>query len=158
MKKKDLMRLIESEIKNKKNLNEDFYFGEMDENFEDDIMSDIDFVYDETESEPNSDEEEEADWYEWDSEEELPSPRSRRMNSPITIEPSIKPSIKPSKPDTEPEWSPDEDEPVIPSPDVNPEPQAPGEIDIIGGLKEHFNRSLNRLDNVTYKPIKYRKY
>lgn len=158
MKKKDLMRLIESEIKNKKNLNEDFYFGEMDEDFEDDIMSDIDFVYDETESEPNSDEEEEADWYEWDSEEELPSPRSRRMNSPITIEPSIKPSIKPSKPDTEPEWSPDFDEPIVPDEDTETEPQAPGEIDIIGGLKEHFNRNLNRLDNVTYKPIKYRKY
>jgi hypothetical protein len=41
MKKKDLLKLIESEIKNKKDLNEDFYMEEMDEELDFDFMSDV---------------------------------------------------------------------------------------------------------------------
>jgi hypothetical protein len=174
MKKRDLLRLIESENKNKKNLNEDFYYDEMGEDF--DMMSRY-------EGEPNWYEEDEEDYEEYDmppgreepgmppgrEDDDTPRPRnkmsrlSRRMNDPFapTIEPGIKePKIKPKEPDRTPEWEPDEDEPIIPSPDVNPEPQARDKRnkDFMRSIREEFNRSLNKLDNVSHKPIKYRKY
>lgn len=174
MKKRDLLRLIESENKNKKNLNEDFYYDEMGEDF--DMMSRY-------EGEPNWYEEDEEDYEEYDmppgreepgmppgrEDDDTPRPRnkmsrlSRRMNDPFapTIEPGIKePKIKPKEPDRAPEWEPDEDEPIIPSPDVNPEPQARDKRnkDFMRSIREEFNRNLNKLDNVSHKPIKYRKY
>ena len=171
MKKKDLMRLIESENRNKKNLSEDFYVGEMDEDFEDDMMSDFDFAYDETESEPNSDEEDYEEYGMPPSREDDDTPRprnkmsrlSRRMNDPFapTIEPGIKePKIKPIEPDRAPEWEPDFDEPIVPDEDTETEPQARDKRnkDFMRSIREEFNRSLNKLDNVSHKPIKYRKY
>ena len=170
MKKRDLLRLIESENVKKRYINEDFYYDEMDEDF--DMMSKY-------EGEPN--------WYEEDDEEydmppgreepgmppgreddDTPRPRnkmsrlSRRMNDPFapTIEPGIKePKIKPIEPDRAPEWEPDFDEPIVPDEDTETEPQARRRHkSLMRGIKEEFNHSLNRLDNVTHKPIKYRKY
>jgi len=115
MKKRDLLKLIESEIKNKKDLNEDFYMGEMDEEFDFDIMSDVETA------------------------------------------PIIKPKIKPKTPETEPEWTPDEDEPIVPSPNVDPEPQAKKKVKF-DDFKDEFDKILNRMDKSEYKPFKYRKF
>jgi hypothetical protein len=123
MKKRDLLKLIESEIKNKKGLNEDFYMSEMDEELDFDFMSDVETA------------------------------------------PIIKPKIKPKTPETEPEWSPDEDEPVVPSPNVDPEPQAASKKEKNrlskverDQLKRQFYMGLSRMDESTYKPINYRKF
>jgi hypothetical protein len=113
MKKRDLLKLIESEIK-RKGLNEDFYMSEMDEEFDFDIMSDVETA------------------------------------------PIIKPKIKPKTPETEPEWSPDEDEPVVPSPNVDPEPQA--KEDDFSEYKDDFDIFMERMTESTHKPIKYRKF
>jgi hypothetical protein len=76
-----------------------------------------------------------------------------------TIEPGIRePKIKPKEPDTTPEWTPDEDEPIIPSPDVNPEPQAKRKKDFLNRFKHDFDRKMSRMDESTYKPINYRKF
>lgn len=115
MKKRDLLKLIESEIKNKKGLNEDFYMGEMDEEFDFDIMSDVETA------------------------------------------PIVKPKIKPKTPETEPEWTPDEDEPIVPSPNVDPEPQAKKKVKF-DDFKDEFDKILNRMDKSEYKPFKYRKF
>jgi hypothetical protein len=114
MKKRDLLKLIESEIKNKKGLNEDFYMSEMDEELDFDFMSDVETA------------------------------------------PIIKPKIKPKTPETEPEWSPDEDEPVVPSPNVDPEPQA--SEDDFEEYKDDFNFLMKRMNESLHKPINYRKF
>ena len=113
MKKRDLLKLIESEIR-RKGLNEDFYMSEMDEEFDFDIMSDVETA------------------------------------------PIIKPKIKPKTPETEPEWSPDEDEPVVPSPNVDPEPQA--SEDDFEEYKDDFDFLMKRMNESLHKPINYRKF
>jgi hypothetical protein len=167
MKKRDLLKLIESEIKRKKGLNEDFYVGNMDEEF--DFMSDTETDMptrpkhrpDRTEDEPN--------WYEEeDEDDDIPRPRGKmgrlRMDDPGVLEPGIKPGIKPlikpSKPDETPEWRPDEDEPSVPDEDTENEPQAPlrKEKPIMRSFKDDFDRKMKRMDESTYKPIKYRKF
>jgi hypothetical protein len=149
MKKRELLRLIENQIQNKKSLNEDFYFDEeeLEEDF--DMMSMTDEI-------PDFDID---DDYE---EDDMLKPISRRMNSPFApaIEPGIKPSIKPSKPEREPEWEPEEDEPFVPSPDVSPEPQAPlrkGKP-IMRSFKDDFDGKMERMDKSYHKPVKYKKY
>jgi len=214
MKKRDLLRLIESENKNKKNLNEDFYYDEMGEDF--DMMSKY-------EGRPNWYEEDEEDYEEYDmppgrEDDDTPRPRnkmsrlSRRMNDPFapTIDPGIKePKIKPIEPDVEPEWQPDEYEPENPDEDeetkiqgkrnmngpaiipirIDPnrkrerereiepdewqpdeyEPENPDEdeetkiqgkrnMEFMLEIRNKFNRTMNRLNETHYKPIKYNKY
>jgi len=171
MKKRDLLKLIESEIKRKKGLNEDFYVGNMEEEFDfmsdtetdvprrkhrPDYTEDLPIVPDRTEGEPNWDEDEDED-------DGTPRPRGKmgrlRMSGPGVLEPGIKePKIKPKEPDTTPEWTPDEDEPIVPSPDVNPEPQAKRKKDFLDKFKYDFDKKMNRMDESTYKPIKYRKF
>ena len=147
MKKRELLRLIESQSKNKRNINEDFYFdGEMEE-----AVEDFDFM-----SRYNDDDEPT-----WDDEDEPftePISKSkRRMNDPFApvIEPGIKPKIKPDR-EKEPEWEPDEDEPSI-SPDTDPNPQGPSKPNI-RSFKRDFDRKMQRMDESFYKPIKYKKY
>jgi hypothetical protein len=195
MKKGDLLKIIESEIKRKKGLNEDFYMGDMDEEF--DFMSDT-----ETEVEPN--------WYE-DEDDDIPRPRGKmgklRMGEPDVLEPGIKPKTKPKEPETPewepdfdepmfpdedtesepqakrkyimgepdvlepvrikpkreikpetPEWEPDFDEPMSPDEDTESEPQAKGRKNILNRFKDDFDRKMSRMDESTYKPIKYRKF
>ena len=172
MKKRDLLRLIESENKNKKNLNEDFYYGEMGEDF--DMMSRY-------EGEPNWYEEDEEDYEEYDippgreepgmppgrEDDDTPRPRnkmsslSRRMNDPFapTIEPGIKePKIKPREPDVEPEWTPDEYEPENPDEDEETKIQGKRNMEFMLEIRNKFNRTMNRLNETHYKPIKYNKY
>ena len=139
MKKRELLKLIENQIRYKKSLNEDFYYDEeLEEDF--DMMSryedddDDDYTKVGPGSRPDYTEvgpprrlspNIPPDWAEEDEDDE-PRPRSRRMNSPFapTIEPDIKePKIKPKR-EKEPEWEPDFDEPMEPNPDVEPEPQA----------------------------------
>ncbi len=169
MKKRELLKLIENQIRNKKPLNESFYFdGEMDED-EDFMMSDYDApVITPTKPKIKPDRETEP---EWDADEEEPfvpspdanpEPQARRkmkfrMNSPITIEPGIKPSIKPSKPDTEPEWDADEEEPFVPSPDVSPEPQA-RKNKFMSKFKDDFESEMRRMDESYHKPVNYKKF
>ena len=142
MKKGDLLKLIESEIKRKKGLNEDFYMEEMDEDFDLDFMSDDDMDMD-TPTRPRG---------------KMGRLRMGGIDAP-TIEPGIRePKIKPKEPDTTPEWTPDEDEPIIPSPDVNPEPQAKRKKDFLNRFKHDFDRKMSRMDESTYKPINYRKF
>jgi hypothetical protein len=112
MKKKDLLKLIESEIK-RKGLNEDFYMEEMDEEIDFDFMSDVETA------------------------------------------PIIKPKIKPKR-ETEPEWEPDEDEPVIPDPNTDPEPQA--KEDDFEEYKDDFDFLMKRMNESLHKPINYRKF
>jgi hypothetical protein len=113
MKKRDLLKLIESEIR-RNGLNEDFYMSEMDEELDFDFMSDVETA------------------------------------------PIIKPKIKPKTPETEPEWSPDEDEPVVPSPNVDPEPQASD--DDFEEYKDDFDFLMKRMNESLHKPINYRKF
>jgi hypothetical protein len=108
MKKRDLLKLIESEIKRKKGLNEDFY---MDEELDFDFMSDVETA------------------------------------------PIIKPKIKPKR-ETEPEWEPDEDEKIVP--DEEQQPQGKGNV--YETMNRNFKKMLTRMDNVDYKPIKYRRF
>lgn len=114
MKKRDLLKLIESEVKKSKAINEDFYFDEKE----------ID---------------------------EQLAP---------TIEPGIKePKIKPSTPQREPEWEPEEDEPIVPSPDTDPEPQAKEDKDsLMKFFKKRFKKDMERMDDVEFKPLKYKKF
>jgi hypothetical protein len=177
MKKRDLLKLIESGIKHKKSLNEDFYVGDMDEEF--DFMSDTETDMptrpkhrpDRTEDLPIRPDrtEDEPNWYEdEDEDDDIPRPRGEmgrlRMDDPGVLEPGIKPGIKPgitpSKPDTTPEWTPDEDEPSVPDEDVENEPQAPLRTGkpIMRSFKDDFDRKMSRMDKSTYKPIKYRKF
>jgi len=172
MKKRELLKLIESQSNLKRKVNEDFYFdGEMEEAVEDfDFMSDTEtdvprrkhrpdytedlpMVPDRTEGEPNWDEDEDDEY--------TPRPRGKmgrlRMGEPGVLEPGIKPSIKPEiKPDETPEWTPDEDEPNI-NPNVDPHPQGPGKPNI-KSFKRDFDRKMQRMDESFYKPIKYKKY
>ena len=171
MKKRDLLRLIESENKNKKNINEDFYYNEMGEDF--DMMSRY-------EGEPNWDKEDEEDYEEYDmppgrepgmppgrEDDDTPRPRnkmsrlSRRMNDPFapTIDPGIKePKIKPIEPDVEPEWTPDEYEPENPDEDEETKIQGKRNMEFMLEIRNKFNRTMNRLNETHYKPIKYNKY
>jgi hypothetical protein len=169
MKKGDLLKLIESEIKRKKGLNEDFYMGDMDEEF--DFMSDTETapvrIKPKRETEPKREWEPDFDEPMFPDEDTESEPQARgrmgrlRMNNPDApvIEPGIRePKIKPKEPDTTPEWTPDEDEPIIPSPDVNPEPQAKRKKDFLNRFKHDFDRKMSRMDESTYKPINYRKF
>ena len=171
MKKRDLLKLIESEINRKKGLNEDFYMG-MDEEF--DFMSDTETDMptrpkhrpdrtedlpigpDRTEGEPNWDEDEDDD---------IPRPRGKmgklRMSGidAPTIEPGIRePKIKPKEPDTTPKWTPDVKEPLVPDEDTESEPQAKRKKDFLNRFKHDFDRKMSRMDESTYKPINYRKF
>jgi hypothetical protein len=112
MRKKDLLKLIESEIK-RKNLNEDFYMEEIDEELDFDFMSDVETA------------------------------------------PIIKPKIKPKR-ETEPEWEPDEDEPVIPDPNTDPEPQA--KEDDFSEYKDDFDFIMSRMNESLHKPIKVNRF
>lgn len=113
MKKRDLLKLVESEIKRRKNLTEDFYMGEMDEELDFDFMSDVETA------------------------------------------PVIKPKIKPKR-ETEPEWEPDEDEPVIPDPNTDPEPQA--KEDDFSEYKDDFDFIMSRMNESLHKPIKVNRF
>jgi hypothetical protein len=136
MKKGDLLKLIESEIKRKKGLNEDFYMGEMEEDFDLDFMSDDDM--------------------------DMPTrPRGKMgrikmggIDAP-TIEPGIRePKIKPKEPNTTPEWTPDEDEKDVP--DEQQQPQ--GEKKVDPSMNRDFKKMMKRMDSANYKPIKYKKF
>lgn len=120
MKKRDLLKLIESEIQRKKGLNEDFYYDEKETELDEDfMMSDVDAP----------------------------------VKTPTRIKP--KRETEPS----EPEWEPEEDEPIIPSPDTDPEPQAKEDEDFFfKRFKRKFDKDLERMDEATHKPIKYRKF
>jgi hypothetical protein len=72
------------------------------------------------------------------------------------IQPENQPKIKPKTPETEPEWSPDEDEPVVPSPNVDPEPQA--SEDDFEEYKDDFDFLMKRMNESLHKPINYRKF
>jgi hypothetical protein len=74
------------------------------------------------------------------------------------LEPGIKPLIKPKEPDTAPEWEPDFDEPMFPDEDTESEPQAKGRKNILNRFKDDFDKKMKRMDESTYKPIKYRKF
>jgi hypothetical protein len=121
-----------------------------------DRTEDLPIGPDRTEDEPN--------WYEEDEDDDIPRPRGKmgrlRMNNPDApvIEPRIKPRIKPNEPDTAPEWSPDEDEPMFPDEDTESEPQAKGRKNILNRFKDDFDKKMKRMDESTYKPIKYRKF
>jgi hypothetical protein len=169
MKKRDLLKLIESEIKHKKGLNEDFYMGDMDEEF--DFMSDTETapvrIKPKRETEPKREWEPDFDEPMFPDEDTESEPQARGRMGRLrmggidapTIEPGIRePKIKPKEPDTTPEWTPDEDEPIIPSPDVNPEPQAKRKKDFLNRFKHDFDRKMSRMDESTYKPINYRKF
>jgi hypothetical protein len=168
MKKRDLLKLIESEIKHKKGLNEDFYMGDMDEEF--DFMSDTETapvrIKPKRETEPKREWEPDFDEPMFPDEDTESEPQARgrmgrlRMNNPDApvIEPGIKPRIKPKEPNTTPEWTPDEDEPLVPSPDVNPEPQAKRKKDFLNRFKDDFDKKMSRMEESTYKPIKYKKF
>ena len=128
MKKKDLMKLIEGELRKRKSLKENFYYDEIGEDF--DMMSRYEEDEEEYDMSPGR---EEPGMPPGREDDDTPKPRnkmsrlSRRMNDPFvpTIEPGIKePKIKPKEPDRAPEWEPDFDEPMEPNPDVDPEPQA----------------------------------
>lgn len=120
MKKKELLKLIENEIKKRKGLNEDFYFDEMETELDEDFMM---------------------------SDTEAPVKTPTRIKPKRETEPS------------EPEWEPEEDEPIIPSPDTDPEPQAKDDKDFLfKRFKRKFDRDLERMDEATHKPIKYRKF
>ena len=120
MKKRDLLKLIESEIQRKKGLNEDFYYDEKETELDEDfMMSDVD----------------------------APVKTPTRIKTKSETEPS------------EPEWEPEEDEPIIPSPDTDPEPQAKEDEDFFfKRFKRKFDKDLERMDEATHKPIKYRKF
>jgi hypothetical protein len=171
MKKRDLLKLIESEIKRKKGLNEDFYMDEMDEEFDFDFMSDVETAPiikpkikpGETEPERQTPDPE----WEPDFDEPMepnpdvePEPQAKRkMNNPFapTIDPGIKePKIKPKR-EKEPEWEPDFDEPMEPNPDVEPEPQAHKKR-FMDRFKKEFNSSMKRMDESYYKPVKFKKF
>jgi len=154
MKKRELLRLIESQSNQKRKVNEDFCFdGEMEEAVEEldmptrwDDEPDFDFM----------------SGYDVEDDEDEPftepiSKSKRRMNDPFApvIEPGIKPKIKPDR-EKEPEWEPDEDEPSI-SPDTDPNPQGPSKPNI-RSFKRDFDRKMQRMDESFYKPIKYKKY
>jgi hypothetical protein len=227
MKKRELLKLIENQIRYKKSLNEDFYYDEelgedfdMMSRYEDDDDDDYTKVgpgsrpdYTEVGPPRRHSPNIPPDWDEEDEDDE-PRPRSRRMNSPFTptiepdikepkikpkrekepewepdfdepmepnpdvepepqarrkmrfgmnspttIEPAIKPSIKPTKPEREeePEWEPEEDEPFVPSPDVNPEPQA-RKNEFMNKFKNDFEKKMRRMDESFYKPINYNKF
>jgi hypothetical protein len=171
MKKRDLLKLIESGIKHKKSLNEDFYVGDMDEEF--DFMSDTETDMptrpkhrpDRTEDLPIGPDrtEDEPNWYEdEDEDDDIPRPRGEmgrlRMDDPGVLEPGIKPLIKPKEPDTAPEWEPDFDEPMSPDEDTEGEPQAKDRKNILNRFKDDFDKKISRMDKSTYKPIKYRKF
>ena len=169
MKKRDLLKLIESEIKRKKGLNEDFYVGDMDEEF--DFMSDVETapirIKPKRKTEPDtapewSPDEDEPMFPDEDTESE-PQARGRmsrfKMSGPGVLEPGIKePKTKPKEPDTAPEWEPDFDEPMFPDEDTESEPQAKGRKNILNRFKDDFDRKMSRMDESTYKPIKYRKF
>lgn len=157
MKKRDLLKLIETQIKNKRNLNEDFYYDEeeIDEQF-----GETDWTEEEFEI-PDRTEDEEPDWYKWDDEEQdPPRPRGKRKMFDDPFAPVIEPEreIKqPPKRETEPEWEPDFDEPEVPDEDTEAEPQAKSD-EIMEGLKREFKSILNNLDNTKHKPINYNKF
>ena len=169
MKKRDLLKLIESEIKRKKGLNEDFYVGDMDEEF--DFMSDVETapirIKPKRKTEPDtapewSPDEDEPMFPDEDTESE-PQARGRmsrfKMSGPGVLEPGIKePKTKPKEPDTAPEWEPDFDEPMFPDEDTESEPQARGRKNILNRFKDDFERKMSRMDESTYRPIKYRKF
>jgi hypothetical protein len=129
MKKRDLLKLIESEIQRKKGLNEDFYFDEKEPELDEDFMMD--------------------------------------GGDTTTITP-VKPKTKPSiDPDKEEEY----DEPMNPDEGEEPHPQAPlkgkpivakskmdDENEILGKFKKRFDMDMDRLDNVTHKPHRFKKY
>jgi len=76
--------------------------------------------------------------------------------SDVETAPIVKPpKIKPKR-ETEPEWEPDEDEPVIPNPDVKPEPQA--KEDDFSEYKDDFDFLMKRMNESIYKPVKYKKF
>jgi hypothetical protein len=169
MKKRDLLKLIESEIKRKKGLNEDFYVGNMDEEF--DFMSDVETapirIKPKRKTEPDtapewSPDEDEPMFPNEDTESE-PQARGRmsrfKMSGPGVLEPGIKePKTKPKEPNTAPEWEPDFDEPMFPDEDTESEPQARGRKNILNRFKDDFERKMSRMDESTYRPIKYRKF
>jgi hypothetical protein len=121
-----------------------------------DRTEDLPIGPDRTEDEPN--------WYEEeDEDDDIPRPRGKmgrlRMDDPGVLEPGIKePKTKPKEPDTAPEWEPDFDEPSVPDEDTEGEPQAKDRKNILNRFKDDFDRKMKRMDESTYKPIKYRKF
>ena len=118
MKKRDLLKLIESEIQKKKGLNEDFYAS-------DELSEDDDFMM-------------------------------GGFDAPV-ITPT-KPKIKPNpKPDEEEE---EYDEPMNPDEGEEPEPQAKSdeEDEMFNRFKKRFKMDMDRLDEATHKPLRFKKF
>jgi hypothetical protein len=153
MKKKDLIRLIESQSKQKRNINEDFYFDpEMKEAVEELDMptrwdDEPDFDEDEPFSEPAKPSEK--------------SPKGKfKMNGPAIIPIRIDPDRKRERereidPD---EWQPDEEEPENPEEGEETKIQGRRNMKFMSEIRNKFNRTMNRLNETHYKPIKYKKY
>ena len=113
MKKRDLLKLIESEIQKKKGLNEDFYFEDETELDEDLMMGGVDA-----------------------------------------------PTIAPTKPKTKPSIEPDEeeyDEPMNPDEGEDPEPQAKSD-EMFNKFKKRFDMDMDRMENTTHKPLRFKKF
>ena len=151
MKKRELLRLIESQSNQKRKVNEDFYFdGEMEEAVE--MMS----MYD------NEDDEDFDFMSRYDDEDEpfTEKPKGKlRMNNPAVLPiPKTKPDTEPVEPSEPDEWEegPDKDEPSI-SPDTDPNIQGRSKPNI-RSFKRDFDRKMQRMDESFYKPIKYKKY
>lgn len=169
MKKKDLMKLIEGELRKRKSLKEDFYYEETELD-EDVTMNDPFAPTIEPGIKPKikPSREKEPEWSPEEDEPMIPNPevepepqakkRSKfSMNDPFapTIEPGIKPRIKPDR-EKEPEWSPEEDEPIVPNPEVDPEPQARGGRHM-SKFRDEFYEAMKRMDEAYHKPLKYLK-
>ena len=115
MKKRDLLKLIESEIQRKKGLSEDFYFDEKETEIDEDFMM-------------------------------------GGADAPV-ITPT-KPKIKPPKPEEEEE---EYDEPMNPDEGEEPEPQAKSD-EMFSRFKKRFKMDMDRLDEATHKPVRYKKF
>lgn len=144
MKKRELLRLIESQSKNKRNINEDFYFdGEMKEMMEFDMPTRWD--EDEPFSEPAKPSEK--------------SPKGKfKMNGPAIIPIRIDPDRKREREIDPDEWQPDEEEPENPEEGEETKIQGRKNMKFMSEIRNNFNRTMNRLNETHYKPIKYKKY
>lgn len=183
MKKKELLKLIENQIRNRKSLNEDFYFDEeIDEDF--DMMSryeeddDNDYTKvgpkrpDYTEVSPKRREIErhwdDDDDFDPDEDFDMPDPdeapkarRLRRMSPEPAVHPGPGPLTIPQEPGTKPDKKPifvpepDERETIDPKEDPGIQGEDPYRKRY---FKKDFDKIMSRMNESYYKPVKYRKY
>ena len=184
MKKRELLKLIENQIRYKKSLNEDFYYDEeLEEDF--DMMSryeddDDDYTKvgpgsrpDYTEVGPPRRREIERHWdddddFDTDEDFDMPdpdeAPKARRLRR-MGPEPAVHPGPSPLTIPQEPGIKPDKTPIFVPDPDeretIDPE-EDPG----IQGIKPYmkksfkkdFDKIMSRMNESYYKPIKYKKF